>query len=133
MHFCPQDFLPPSILFRTTFTQIEMSWDDAKTNCEENKLVLVKIPDETTNKIIRDLLPNGTEAWIGLRKPRLWYSAFGYLSQPKWREGQPDNLYGNEFCAAMVLEDGTWTDEPCDKLYPFLCFDGLNNKHFSHI
>uniref|UniRef100_A0A3Q3BA00 Macrophage mannose receptor 1-like n=1 Tax=Kryptolebias marmoratus TaxID=37003 RepID=A0A3Q3BA00_KRYMA len=101
----------------------EMSWTDAKANCEKKKSVLVIIPDETTNKIIRDLLPNGTEAWIGLFKYVTWYSGDVEISQPKWREGQPDNFYGNESCAAMVLEDGTWADEPCDKLYPFICYD----------
>uniref|UniRef100_A0A3Q3BMF3 C-type lectin domain-containing protein n=1 Tax=Kryptolebias marmoratus TaxID=37003 RepID=A0A3Q3BMF3_KRYMA len=80
-----------------------------------------------------------SQAWIGVYMTatvRYWVSG-GAVTYTNWSSGepngQPDNLYGNEFCAAMVLEDGTWADEPCDKLYPFICFDGLYNKHFSHI
>lgn len=106
----------------------KMNWSEADTNCQEKKSVLVKIPDNTTNAEIRDLLPNGTDVWIGLSKSTYWHSTNGHIDHTNWREGQPDNFYGNEYCAAMMLEDGTWTDEPCDNLYPFICRDGMNNK-----
>uniref|UniRef100_A0A3Q3BMG5 C-type lectin domain-containing protein n=1 Tax=Kryptolebias marmoratus TaxID=37003 RepID=A0A3Q3BMG5_KRYMA len=113
---------PVSITTGSNFTiESEMSWSDAVTNCQEKNSVLVEIPDNTTNEEIRDLLPNDTEVWIGLSKSIYWSrtSSRG-LSQPNWGEGQPDNFYNYENCAAMMLENGMWTDEKCTNLYPFI-------------
>lgn len=113
--------------------QTEMSWYDAAINCQDKFSVLVEIPNNTTNAEVRDLLPNGTEAWIGLSRYVYWDSTTGYYNPTNWGKGKPNNLDGNAFCAAMMLQNGTWTDESCDALYPFICRDGENDEPFSHI
>lgn len=107
-----------------------MSWNDANTNCLKKDSFLVTISDNATNAEIRNLLPVDTQVWIGLFKSTLWVSTTGYVTLSNWRKGQPDNFYKNEYCAAM-MSDGTWADEPCDDLYPFICRDSTN-KHFAH-
>lgn len=109
-----------------------MSWDDAVMSCKDKSSVLAKIPDNTTNAKVRDLLPNDTAAWIGLSRYVYWAATSGYYHPTNWGEGKPDDLNGNAFCAAMMLQNGTWTDESCDVLYPFICRDGENDKPFSY-
>ncbi|XP_041842901.1 macrophage mannose receptor 1-like [Melanotaenia boesemani] len=104
-------------------TETEMTWMDAVANCETKNSSLVQIQNSTMNNEIMNLLSNVTEVWIGLNRSVDWYWADTGKSATflNWQNGQPDNLNGNEFCAAMVTEDGTWTDEQCDELYYFVC------------
>lgn len=67
------------------------------------------------------------EAWIGLRKTQLWHwsdSSENYTFR-NWEPGQPDNLNGHN-CAAVSVENGSWTDEQCSTQYPFFCYDSMN-------
>ncbi|XP_071325939.1 C-type mannose receptor 2-like [Trachinotus anak] len=118
----------PSVCFDGVgydIVDIRMTLFDAKNNCENQSSILATIPDEITNSNIQKLLANVTEVWIGLGIARIWYWSGAESRENKtlmnWRSGQPDNLNGLESCAAVVLEDGTWTDEQCDAAYPFFC------------
>ncbi|XP_063736062.1 C-type mannose receptor 2-like isoform X1 [Eleginops maclovinus] len=100
----------------------DMTWNDAKTSCKESGRFLVTIPDPQVNSKVK-LNAQKTEIWIGLSKPKLWYwSEPGENHFTNWKEGQPDNSNGEESCAAVALKDGTWTDEPCNAIYPFFCY-----------
>ncbi|XP_041843382.1 C-type mannose receptor 2-like [Melanotaenia boesemani] len=104
-------------------TETEMTWMDAVANCEAKNSSLVQIQNSTMNNEIMNLLSSATEVWIGLNTSVDWYWADTGKSATflNWQEGQPDNLSGNESCAAMETENGTWTDEQCDELYYFFC------------
>uniref|UniRef100_A0A3B4UBB1 C-type lectin domain-containing protein n=1 Tax=Seriola dumerili TaxID=41447 RepID=A0A3B4UBB1_SERDU len=110
--------------------ETEMTWDDAKSNCEVQSSNLAIIPDNKTNSEISQLLENFTEVWIGLSKTRSWYwlttgttKAYTLMN---WQSGRPNDLDGWESCGAVVVKDGTWTDEQCDVAYPFFCIGGRN-------
>ncbi|XP_041843381.1 neurocan core protein-like [Melanotaenia boesemani] len=94
-------------------TETEMTWMDAVANCEAKNSSLVQIQNSTMNNEIMNLLSSATEVWIGLNTSVDWYWADTGKSATflNWQEGQPDNLSGNESCAAMETENGTWTDE----------------------
>ncbi|KAJ4930593.1 hypothetical protein JOQ06_024902 [Pogonophryne albipinna] len=57
-----------------------------------------------------------------LKKPFVCQDEAGENNFTNWQEGQPDNSNGEDSCAAVVLKDGTWTDEPCNATYPFFCY-----------
>lgn len=63
------------------------------------------------------------KAWIGLIATFNWAWEDG---QPAtyfhWVPGQPDNLNGNEFCAATL--SGLWFDATCSQIKSPVCFDG---------
>lgn len=109
-----------------------MNWTNAVAYCKSHSSSLAKIPDEGTNvKIVLELtLPIPVlEAWIGLKKIQFWYwsDTRENYTFSNWQQGQPDNLNGDQNCAAVVVQSGAWTDEQCNTQYPFFCYDGI--KH----
>lgn len=73
------------------------------------------------------------EAWIGLKKNQFWHwsdTSENYTFS-NWQNGQPDNLNGDQTCAAVVVQNGTWTDEQCNTEYPFFCYDGMKHGNVS--
>ncbi|CAG6013871.1 unnamed protein product [Menidia menidia] len=111
----------------------EMSWTEARANCEDKNLTLVHIPDNFTNDDVRSLLPSRAEAWIGLSRSLIWFwsDTGGRATFLNWEPGQPDNLSGNELCAALLLGNGTWSDEPCEEPYYFICQGRMQKKPLS--
>ncbi len=60
-------------------------------------------------------------AWIGLfRDSWKWSDQTNTSSSLRWAETQPDNLFGQDSCAALDYE-GQIADESCSGLYYFLC------------
>lgn len=110
-----------------------MTWTDANIYCEQNtpKSFLAIVADNETNEQIKNLI--SSEAWIGLSRPQAWYWSDSGSSDRlmNWQLGQPDNLEGNERCAAVVVGDGTWTDEQCNATYPFFCRGSMNHSTIS--
>lgn len=128
-----------------------MTWTDAKSYCEEQGSVLATVPNKTANYIIQEKLDkeseetvaiverdvvsseedDAEEAWIGLRRHKLWYwSDTGESSTfVNWQPEQPDNLSGEESCTAAVLEDGRWTAENCSTPFPFFCYGGMKHSN----
>lgn len=109
-----------------------MTWTDADAYCESHSSSLAKIPDERTNLeiTVKLTLPIPVlEAWIGLKKKLFWHwsDTSENYTLSNWQQGQPDNLNGDQNCAAVVVQSGTWTDEQCNTQYPFFCYDGM--KH----
>ncbi|XP_029361010.1 C-type mannose receptor 2-like isoform X1 [Echeneis naucrates] len=120
--------LRPSVCFdgdNYTLTLTEMTWNDAKSNCENLISTLAMIADDSTNDAVKLLIENGTEVWIGLMEINhwAWLGAEGIENTEilNWEPGRPDNGNGKQNCAAIVIENGTWTDEQCDMKYPFIC------------
>uniref|UniRef100_A0A3Q1BBB4 C-type lectin domain-containing protein n=1 Tax=Amphiprion ocellaris TaxID=80972 RepID=A0A3Q1BBB4_AMPOC len=103
--------------------ETNMTWSDSKTNCERRNSTLAKILDRKTNSKIQKLLPQGSEVWLGLKKPILWYwtTTNEIPTFINWQPGQPDMQTDAIKCVAMDLKDGTWTDEFCNLMYPFFC------------
>ncbi|XP_040899670.1 macrophage mannose receptor 1-like [Toxotes jaculatrix] len=104
--------------------ETEMTWNDARSNCEMENSTLAKISDEGTNSKVRTTLSTYTVAWIGLSKTSLWFwsETRENYTFTNWQHGQPDNLNGEEWCAAVEVKNGTWTDEQCNVTLPFFCY-----------
>nr|XP_046254510.1 macrophage mannose receptor 1-like [Scatophagus argus] len=101
-----------------------MTWTEAKSYCEDNYLMLASVPDAETNELIQVMLGPDMQAWIGLSGLKLWYwtdTGENYTNFTNWQPEQPDNLNGEEKCAA-ALGDGSWADEQCNMIYPFFCY-----------
>ena len=127
----PSHLLAVFISTGSHFTiESERSWMDAAINCMDKNSTLVEISDESMNAEIARQLSREKEAWIGLNRSLNWFwLETGEVSTfLNWQEGQPDNLKGDEVCVAMQMDDGTWSDEPCNMSYPFICKIGMKHK-----
>lgn len=104
-----------------------LTWTEAKSFCESENAALVIIRDDETNSQIHTSI-SPQEAWIGLSRPTpwIWSDTGENYTFTNWQSGQPDNLNGYEECSAMVVNNGTWTDEQCTKKYPFFCTGGMS-------
>lgn len=102
------------------------TWTAAKADCVAMGGRLAVPTDSTTNGIVRGLQSGGANMYIGL------YQASGQSSPgagwltvedatptfTKWRNGEPNDAptageNGQENCAQMYANDGTWNDSPC--------------------
>uniref|UniRef100_A0A3P8U4D8 C-type lectin domain-containing protein n=1 Tax=Amphiprion percula TaxID=161767 RepID=A0A3P8U4D8_AMPPE len=105
--------------------ETNMTWSDSKTNCERHNSTLAKILDRKTNSKIQKLLPQGSEVWLGLKKPILW-SATGETSKTtfnNWKADEPNSTHGNENCVQMGA-GGLWSDKNCELLKTSVCYTG---------
>ncbi|XP_007574485.2 macrophage mannose receptor 1-like [Poecilia formosa] len=110
-----------------TFVLVEQffSWADALANCRQHYTDLAIARDLSENKKIKQVMPPGHYAWIGLNKNSLaWVDgtrpAFTY-----WRSGEPNN--DEEKCTIANFDDsGKWEDCPCDWNFPFFCYGEQN-------
>uniref|UniRef100_A0A8C9S3D1 C-type lectin domain-containing protein n=1 Tax=Scleropages formosus TaxID=113540 RepID=A0A8C9S3D1_SCLFO len=100
------------------FINMGKTWTDAQTYCRNNYFDLATIRDKDDLQNLVNSAPSGFfgPAWIGLFDDvNSWHwslsdSSFystGETSFRNWESGEPDNLGGQEYCAAMT-PGGTW-------------------------
>ncbi|XP_005462243.3 putative C-type lectin domain family 20 member A [Oreochromis niloticus] len=125
-------------LYEYHFIKEQMSWDAARAYCRENYTDLAKVFDLTDMRKLNDSAQNQTEAWIGLysepgRDNRTWHWSLPgeeYTENKTcWTAGEPNDGAYPENC---VMTNRTWTDEPCSRTYPFICYNETlkDNKTF---
>ncbi|TRY88569.1 hypothetical protein DNTS_034543 [Danionella cerebrum] len=95
--------------------------------CRQYYTDLVSIRNEAENQKIQYLYRSYGYGWIGLYRPRSWSdrsnSSFTY-----WSYGQPDT---DGTCAAVSFSNsGQWTDENCNTVMPFICYNGSTSRQF---
>ncbi|TRY88564.1 hypothetical protein DNTS_034543 [Danionella cerebrum] len=103
------------------------NWADARSYCRQYYTDLVSIRNEAENQKIQYLYRSYGYGWIGLYRPRSWSdrsnSSFTY-----WSYGQPDT---DGTCAAVSFSNsGQWTDENCNTVMPFICYNGSTSRQF---
>ena len=64
--------------------------------------------------------------WIGLHDVGgeslyKWTDGTGYGKFIYWRNGEPNNMYGQEDCVAFVTMDGKWNDNHCSQEKSYIC------------
>lgn len=98
-----------------------MTWDKAKSKCEELGGHLVTITSQEEIDIIKKLITSGNRYgyWTGLAdidKNKIWENITGEVSNYSyWAENQPDYFEDNEDCAIIQNEkDYRWNDVPHD-------------------
>ncbi|XP_047461485.1 C-type lectin-like [Mugil cephalus] len=106
------------VLINSTIT-----WTQAQNYCRTHHTDLASVRTMTENQRVKELVPSGRSAWIGLfRDSWKWTdgrsSTFNY-----WADGEP---HGNqENCAFANFENsGKWGDWTCDKKIAFICYNG---------
>ena len=108
----------------------ELSWDDAKRECERWGYYLVIIESAEEQRFIAEERDRqGQEnLWIGLND-RDQEGRFVWIdgSEPGftgWDDGEPNDGGDGEDCAAILREDGRvgrWDDRSCGRRYDYTC------------
>ncbi|XP_016348347.1 macrophage mannose receptor 1-like [Sinocyclocheilus anshuiensis] len=101
------------------FVNEPKSWRDAQTYCRQHHTELVSVRNEEENRQIRQLIPAGHFAYIGLFKDDYIWSDNSTSSFRNWDPDQPDE---SGECVAQQLRDSRlWDDQTCSAQKPFFC------------
>ncbi|XP_073326622.1 C-type lectin lectoxin-Phi1-like [Pagrus major] len=103
-----------------------MTLTEAQSYCRDHHTDLASVRNTAENQEVKDLIPPGGIAWIGLFRDSWKWSDGSNSSFRYWAQGQPDNDGGIEDCVVAHLgRDGKWWDVPCDLKRPFVCYSLL--------
>jgi len=106
------------------FVEQTKTWTEAQSYCREHHTDIVIIRNEIENYRVQSLISYYYPVWIGLYRTRSWSDQSNSLFS-NWKPGQPDNAGKSEYCTAVSFSDsGSWTDENCNSLLPFICYRG---------
>ncbi|XP_073326616.1 mannose-binding protein C-like [Pagrus major] len=113
-----------------TFVLIEtrMTWTEAQSYCRDHHTDLASVRNTAENQEVKDVIPSGQTAWIGLFRDSWKWSDGSNSSFRYWDQiyGQPDNDGGNQACAVADLgRYGKWFDIPCKWKRWFVCYGPL--------
>lgn len=103
-----------------------LTWPEARSFC------MLKYTDLATvnnmfdkNRLVNVVGNRVAFAWIGLynsgHKRWMWSDGDGRAFFTRWKEGEPNNLYGDERCGEMS-ETGEWNDKLCGDEKAFVCY-----------
>ncbi|KAL7375223.1 hypothetical protein ABVT39_013986 [Epinephelus coioides] len=107
---------------RFIFVEQEMNWTDAQLYCRKRYTDLASVRDEKENEEIQRLAQNRS-VWIGFYRTREW-SDKSNSTYRYWKNGQPDNVAGQQNCTVTDLGDaGLWLDERCGRELVFICYE----------
>ena len=105
------------------FIETAMNWTEAQSYCREHHTDLASVRNMIENQKIKDLVPAGQEAFIGLYRDSWEWSDGSDSSFRHWVQGEPDNYDGKDACVvADFSRNGEWWDIPCDNKEPFVCY-----------
>ncbi|KAH9504722.1 C-type mannose receptor 2 [Bulinus truncatus] len=104
-----------------------ITWYNASDRCQKLEGYLPSIPDENTNRFIRNLILNRNNTdgvWIGLNdllieKMYNWSDGSPYKFT-NWSNGQPNSNDKNEDCVEMY-SSGRWNDVDCYFQMQYIC------------
>uniref|UniRef100_A0A3P9DNU3 C-type lectin domain-containing protein n=1 Tax=Maylandia zebra TaxID=106582 RepID=A0A3P9DNU3_9CICH len=115
------------------FIKNMMTWTDAQSFCRANYTDLASVRNMSENQKIKELIPKGKKAWIGLfRDSWKWIdgssSSFRY-----WDTKEPNNNFHKEMCVAAYFgKEGKWEDWNCDYKRAFVCYSGKSSNKFKY-
>uniref|UniRef100_A0A671WMJ4 C-type lectin domain-containing protein n=1 Tax=Sparus aurata TaxID=8175 RepID=A0A671WMJ4_SPAAU len=111
------------------FVDKNMTWSDAQDYCIDHHTNLAEILNKENLTTMMNTAAGGYKykAWIGLSRMMFFRWVDGKkITFTNWETGEPDQT-GEENCAAVELQNGTWTDEQCNATYPFFCYGSMNH------
>uniref|UniRef100_A0A671PN21 C-type lectin domain-containing protein n=1 Tax=Sinocyclocheilus anshuiensis TaxID=1608454 RepID=A0A671PN21_9TELE len=105
---------------RFVYVPTPMNWMNAQKYCrQQHHTELVSVRNEEENRQIRQLIPAGHFAYIGLFKDDYIWSDNSTSSFRNWDPDQPDE---SGECVAQQLRDSRlWDDQTCSAQKPFFC------------
>ncbi|KAL3888466.1 hypothetical protein ACJMK2_000833 [Sinanodonta woodiana] len=109
--YCDGDYVyDPSLGLCYKFHVESKTFNDAMTACEAEGAKMLAVKNQNEFNFINTVwkLFNGTNAT--------------YLP---WEYSEPDNINGYSNCVLVI--NGYYYDDPCDRIHPFFCQDSLSN------
>ncbi|KAI4890373.1 hypothetical protein NFI96_004271 [Prochilodus magdalenae] len=103
----------------------QKEFPDAQNHCRKQYTSLSSVRSQSENQNVQQTA-KGNPVWIGLFRSSWEWSSLANSIYRKWRDGQPDDGFGNENCVTMFITGpniGTWDDSPCHSTYPFICYE----------
>uniref|UniRef100_A0A182C5Z4 C-type lectin n=1 Tax=Phalotris mertensi TaxID=1260334 RepID=A0A182C5Z4_9SAUR len=108
------------------------TWDEAQRICmdEQENGQLASIKDAAESLKLSDEISKTRiilDVWIGLtlsKRTGIWKWGDGSnVTYTRWEEGEPNNLWKNEFCAALTSGSRylKWNDKNCHHWHRFIC------------
>ncbi|XP_037399050.1 C-type mannose receptor 2-like isoform X1 [Pygocentrus nattereri] len=115
------------------FVNESKTWTEAQNYCRQNYTDLATISNMEEMKKLNAVLKDQptSSVWIGLdrRVTEIWqWSPAGCEGNQyrNWLLGEPNNYMGaGEYCVEMRISDGTWNDDVCTTLKPFMCYNEI--------
>ncbi|XP_076145666.1 C-type mannose receptor 2-like [Alosa pseudoharengus] len=116
----------------------QKNWTEAQQYCREEFTDLATIDDMTEMEKVKSLIQEegAGDAWIGLKqgsRPKWQWSLadrdFYRENEAEfrnWAQGQPN---GGDAEECVIMNGGTWWDDPCNEINSFVCHDGGNSTH----
>ncbi|XP_073325542.1 C-type lectin lectoxin-Phi1-like [Pagrus major] len=103
-----------------------MNWTEAQSYCRDHHTDLASVRNTAENQKVKDVVPSGQTAWIGLFRDSWKWSDGSNSSFRYWDQGEPNNNGGKDACAVADLDrDGKWWDTRCDWKRWFVCYSPL--------
>ncbi|KAL6481107.1 hypothetical protein MHYP_G00091870 [Metynnis hypsauchen] len=119
---------------RYHFVSERKTWTEAQSYCRQTYTDLATINNMDEMKKLNEAVKDkSVMVWIGLKKVTWqWSLQDGVVyregqSYNSWTTGEPSSKPGEEMCV-QLNGDGTWSDNDCSHLFPFVCFEGKQNR-----
>ncbi|XP_051501996.1 L-selectin-like [Myxocyprinus asiaticus] len=127
----PIAFSLPQLFY---YVPVNMNWGEAQKYCRQHYTDLATIDSQTdVDELVKTtgtLFPGpvvdfNNLIWIGLHRadataPWIWSDQSNSMFR-SWDSGQPNNMFGKQFCAATT-PDGLWNDWDCGTKYTSVCY-----------
>ncbi|XP_017542521.1 macrophage mannose receptor 1-like isoform X2 [Pygocentrus nattereri] len=120
---------------RYHFVDERKTWTEAQSYCRQNFTDLATINNmDELKKLNEAVKDKSVMVWIGLKKATWqWSLQDGTVyregqSYNSWNTGEPSSKPGEEMCG-QLSGDGSWNDDDCNHLFPFVCFEGKNSTY----
>ena len=117
------------------FVNENKTWSEAQTYCRLNYTDLATISNmgemENLNQTLMN--KNAKKAWIGLQRagPGRWLWSLedqtfyrDRVTYTHWHPNEPNNAGEVEYCVGYDTYNTLWNDGNCEKLKPFVCYEG---------
>ena len=106
-----------------------LNWHDASYTCQTLGAMLAEPRSAMENMILKGMFTSSGESnvWLGAHDMVTegkweWASSGDPISGfTDWRQGEPNNLYGNEHCLEFQKPSMQWNDEDCGEVQRFIC------------
>lgn len=103
-----------------------LTWPEARSFCMLKYTDLATVNNMFNKNRLVNVVGNRVAfAWIGLynagNKRWMWSDGDGRAFFTGWKGGEPNNLYGDEWCGEMS-EKGEWNDKSCGDEKAFVCY-----------
>ncbi|KAM3929237.1 macrophage mannose receptor 1-like [Leptodactylus fuscus] len=126
--YCPSSWIPYNghCYYLDRYTR---TWKEAMLSCRSEEGDLASLHNIEEASAITSQLTFGDDAeyvWLGLNdlKTPLYFewSDGSPVTYTTWQRGEPSHLNNRqEDCVALSTKDGQWSDQICEKKFPYIC------------